>query len=61
MKHDQLDIVLTCGEQPGQTLVVSGPLTLWAKLLSALVPSSTDATVQFTADPAATGRSEQYR
>ena len=34
----QLDIVLTCGEQPAETLIISGPLHLWATLLDALGP-----------------------
>ena len=33
---DQLDIVLTSAERPADTLIVSGPLHLWARLLTAL-------------------------
>jgi len=33
---DQLDIVLTSGERSAETLIVSGPLHLWARLVAAL-------------------------
>lgn len=47
-KDDQLDIVLTCGERPADTLIVSGPLRLWARLLDTLGGAHADTALRPT-------------